>query len=98
MKRIEQLKTLVKPFYPSTDPAHNWSHILRVSNLAQVLAREEKSSEAITLAATLCHDLVNLPKNDPKRSEASTLSAEAAAPLLRECGFTQSEVEWIQSA
>lgn len=98
MKRIEYLKTLVKPFYPSTDPAHNWHHILRVSNLVQVLAREENANLAIALAAALCHDLVNLPKNDPKRSEASSLSAEAAAPLLQESGFTKSEIELIQSA
>lgn len=98
MNRIEKLKPLVKPFYPSADPAHNWSHILRVTNLAQMMAQGEKANVEVTLAATLCHDLVNLPKNDPRRSEASTLSAEAAVPHLVECGFNQIEIHMIQEA
>lgn len=98
MNRIEKLKSLAKPFYSSTDPAHNWNHILRVTNLAHIMAREEGANAEITQAAALCHDLVNVPKNDPRRSEASTLSAEAAKPLLNESGFTAVEINHIQDA
>lgn len=98
MDRINKLKVLVRPYYPSTDPAHNWNHILRVAHLAQELSQEENANEDITLAAALCHDLVNVPKNDPRRSQASTLSAQEAAPLLASCGFEQHEITIIQEA
>src|SRR5690554_6879470 len=98
MNRIKQLQSLVKPYYPSSDPAHNWSHILRVTRLAHQMAISEKAQVEITLASTLCHDLVNLPKNDPQRSQASTLSAQKALPLLKECGFGEDEIKRIQEA
>ncbi len=98
MNRLEKLKTLVKPYYPSNDPAHNWSHILRVANLAHMLALKEKANVDITLAAALCHDLINVPKNDPRRSEASTLSALESAPLLLSVGFNEDEITSIKEA
>ncbi|HLT21825.1 MAG TPA: HD domain-containing protein [Bacteriovoracaceae bacterium] len=98
MNRLEHLKNLVKPYYPSTDPAHNWNHILRVSNLAHMLALKEKANVDITLAAALCHDLINVPKYDPRRSEASTLSAQEAGPMLLSVGFNDDEITSIKEA
>lgn len=98
MNRIESLKCLVKPNYSSSDPAHNWNHILRVSNLAHKLALQENADLPITLAAALCHDLINVAKNDPRRSEASSLSAQEATPLLQACNFDPAEIMRIQEA
>lgn len=36
---------------------------------------------------------MNLPKNDPGRANASTLSAQAARPILRTLGFNEAEIE-----
>lgn len=98
MNKIQQLKILVQPYYPSTDPAHNWNHILRVTTLAEKLALEEKANVDIVKAASLCHDLINVPKSDPRRSEASTLSAKEALPLLKSVGFDHNEIPIIQKS
>lgn len=98
MNRINQLKNLVRPYYTSTDPAHNWNHILRVTNLAFKIAKAEGMDGELAQAAALCHDLINVPKNDPRRSQASSLSAKEALPLLINSGFSPEECEVIQLA
>jgi uncharacterized protein len=68
------------------DAAHDLSHFLRVALWTMRLAPEAEKEEAA--AAALLHDLVNLPKDHPERAKASQYSAERAAPLLREAGFS----------
>ena len=75
----EKAKTL----YPATDPSHDFLHILRVVNMAKKLAALEGAESQIVVPAAYFHDCVNVPKNDPRRKEASTLSAEAAIEYLK---------------
>jgi uncharacterized protein len=98
MKRLEALIPLIKPFYPSNDPAHDWPHIGRVMNNARKIAENKDVNLSCVLAAVCCHDIVNLPKNHPERSQASTLAAEKAGPLLIQSGFSASEVVIIKNA
>lgn len=98
MDKIQKLIPLVKPFYGSSDPAHDWPHIGRVVATARLLAEGQNVNLPCTLAAVYCHDLVNLPKDHPDRKKASTLAAEAAKPLLTEAGFSPEEIKLIQSA
>lgn len=95
MKRIEALIPLVKPFYTAEDPAHDWPHIGRVIATVKKLAEGEPVDLPCLLAAAYCHDIVNLPKNHPDRSQASNLAAEKAAPLLRQAGFDEEEIKRI---
>ncbi len=68
------------------DPGHDLEHCLRVAGWtlrcaeAGVEARE-------ALAAALLHDVVNVPKDDPRRAEASLLSAAEARRVLPPHGF-----------
>jgi uncharacterized protein len=96
MNRIEKLIPLVKPYYGSDDPAHDWPHIGRVVAMVRKLAEGETVDLPCLLAAAYCHDIVNLPKNHPDRSRASELAAETAAPHLREAGFGEEEISKIQ--
>lgn len=96
MKRLENLIPLVKPFYTPEDPAHDWPHIGRVISTAKKLAEGEDVDLTCLLAAVYCHDIVNLPKNHPDRSNASVLAAEKAAPLLELAGFNSDEIKKIQ--
>ncbi len=96
MKRVENLIPLIRPFYNGDDPAHDWPHIGRVVKNAQSIAEGESVDLACLLASVYCHDLVNLPKNHPDRSKASTLAAEKAAPLLTLAGFSQKDIAKIQ--
>lgn len=98
MEKIRKLVELVKPFYPDNDPAHDWAHVGRVAATAKKLAEQENADISCTLAAVYCHDLVNLPKNHPDRSKASTLAAEKASPLLKQSGFNSEEIDLIKRA
>lgn len=69
------------------DPAHDLGHIRRVARLALWLAREEGAEPAVVLPAAYLHDIVNLPKNDPRRAQASRLAGEAAIQFLGEQGY-----------
>ncbi|NRP13194.1 hypothetical protein XMM379_000652 [Aliiroseovarius sp. xm-m-379] len=79
-----------------TDSGHDLAHADRVwANAQQIAAGEQLAQRDQLMAACYLHDLVTLPKNDPERHRASTLSAEAAAPLLMGLDFSPQEVAEI---
>jgi uncharacterized protein len=98
MDRIKKLIPLVQPFYPGTDPAHDWAHVERVAANAQIIAQGLQVNLPCLLAAVYCHDLVNLPKDHPQRRDASTLAAQQARSLLEQAGFSEDEIAVIQQA
>ena len=98
MNRIQNLITLVKPYYLSPDPAHDWAHIGRVAQIAKTLAESDRANVECTLAGVYCHDLINLPKDHPDRKNASTLSAVEARPHLVKAGFQEEEISIIERA
>lgn len=61
---------------------HDWMHIERVVKNTRTLARKEGADLLVCELAAIMHDVVNLPKNDGNRKQASTLSAHAAAQFL----------------
>lgn len=71
----------------SKDSAHDFLHFQRVVSSALKLAKEESASMEVVIPAAWLHDFVNVPKNDPRRSQASQLSAEAATQFLREIHY-----------
>jgi uncharacterized protein len=73
--------------YPATDPSHDLLHIRRVVKTALHLAEEEGAAPAVVLPAAYLHDFVNVPKDDPRRKEASRLSAKAAIEYLAAIGY-----------
>ncbi|MBY0471811.1 HD domain-containing protein [bacterium] len=81
-----------------SDPAHDLAHFIRVSTTAKNLAQEEGAKLEVVLPAAWLHDLVNVPKNDPRRSQASRLSAEAALQLLREMNYPEEHFDGIAHA
>ncbi len=79
------------------DPGHDVEHCLRVAGWTLRCGGEEVDpSEAI--AAALLHDVVNVPKDDPRRAEASALSAREARPILVSFGFDAAAVDRIADA
>lgn len=84
--------------YPPSDPSHDALHISRVVKTALKLAFIEGADENIVRPAAYFHDFVNLPKNDPRRKQASTLSAEAAAEYLISIGYPAQYIEAIKHA
>jgi uncharacterized protein len=87
---------------PHADGAHDLGHFRRVWRAAAEINREEGgvADDLILLAAAYFHDIVSLPKNDPRRGESSRLSAEKAALLLEEefVGFPREKIAGVYHA
>lgn len=65
------------------DPAHDILHFKRVVSTAKTLCQQEQAQIEIVLPAAWLHDFVIIPKNDPRRSQASKISATSALDFLR---------------
>jgi uncharacterized protein len=65
------------------DPSHDILHLKRVVRTAIQLCKSEKARMEIVLPAAWFHDFINVPKNDPRRKQASRLSAQAAWEFLK---------------
>jgi uncharacterized protein len=74
------------------DVAHDLAHLDRVWSNCQRIAAAEGGNLRILLAGAYLHDLVNLPKDAPHRSTASTQSARAAEPHLRALGYSPEDI------
>lgn len=81
----------------SQDPGHDLAHATRVALWTVQLGNGEFPPRD-GIAAALCHDLVNLPKNSPNRVNASALSAKAATRILPRFGFGDVAVALIADA
>jgi uncharacterized protein len=82
------------------DGAHDSAHLHRVWANARALmaAAGDPADPLIVLAACYLHDLVNVPKTDPRRAQASRLSAVAACAALAEAGFPAGLLDGVAHA
>jgi uncharacterized protein len=81
------------------DAAHDASHLERVWRSAQVLLAHHPEADAlVVIAACYLHDLVNLPKNDPARAQASTRAAALARMELERLGFPGDRLDGVAHA
>lgn len=87
-----------RELYPSSDPSHDFLHIRRVVTAAVKFAREEGADLNVVLPAAYFHDFVNVPKNDPRRALASTLSGIAAVEYLQSVNYPAQYFDGIKHA
>ncbi|MCS0631990.1 HD domain-containing protein [Telluria mixta] len=81
------------------DGAHDLNHFERVWRNAQALLAQYREADAlVVLAACYLHDLVNVPKDDLRRSSASRLSAGLARERLAALGFPADKLAAIAHA
>ena len=81
------------------DGAHDANHLERVWRNAQaLLARHPDADALVVMAACYLHDLVNLPKNDPERDQASTRSARLARHQLAWMNFPPERLDAVAHA
>jgi uncharacterized protein len=81
------------------DGAHDASHLERVwRNAQELLTRHPEANSLVVMAACYLHDLVNLPKNDPKRNQASRRSATLARHQLPWMGFPPELLDGVAHA
>ncbi len=89
------LENKISEIASSEDPAHDLLHFKRVVKLAKEICEKENARPEIVIPAAWLHDLVIIPKNDPRRSQASKLSAEAAIQFLKELAYPEEYLEDI---
>ena len=80
------------------DPGHDFSHFERVVAAAKKLCEAERARAEVVLPAAWLHDFVIIPKNDPRRKEASRLSAQGASKFLLSIGIDESLIPDIAHA
>lgn len=82
----------------NNDPSHDFAHFKRVTFNALEIAKQEGADLETVMAAAWLHDYVNIPKSDPRRSQASRISAQAAVKFLASIGFQESKLEAVAHA
>jgi uncharacterized protein len=82
----------------SEDPAHDFLHFKRVVETAKKLCVIDQAKMEVILPAAWLHDFVIIPKNDPRRKEASKLSAHAAVQFLRQNNYPEVYLDEIAHA
>jgi uncharacterized protein len=92
---LSKLQRKVKYMLADRDPAHDFSHIMRVYKNAELIGKFEDAEMEILLTATLLHDLVVYPKGSAKRSKSADDSADMAEKLLQYYKYPQDKIDKI---
>jgi uncharacterized protein len=85
----KMISTKIAEMTVGEDPAHDLLHFKRVVQTARKLCLQENAKLEIVLPSAWLHDFIIIPKNDPRRSQASQLSAEAAIEFLKQIGYPE---------
>lgn len=92
----EQLVAIAKEKMPKDDPSHDINHALRVLAISEKIARVEKADLDIIVPSAIFHDVINYPKNHPKRLNSSRESAEFARRILKNIeSFPKNKIEKV---
>jgi len=83
----------------TNDGAHDSAHLERVWRNARALLDQHPEADAlVVMAACYLHDLVNVPKDDPARNQASTRSAQLARHQLAWMDFPPEKLDAVAHA
>lgn len=95
----EKLIAKARKVIESEDPSHDISHSQRVLGLAEKIAKDEKSDIDIVIPSALFHDVINYPKDHPKRLLSSTESAEWTRNMLvKEFSYSKENADKVYSS
>ncbi len=92
MPSIEQ----ARGWYSSSDPVHDFDHILRVYRMAERLGPAEGADLRILRAAALLHDAEGTMPGSAERSSHHLASADFAARVLAEEGWGEEDIAAVQ--
>jgi uncharacterized protein len=95
-QRLSTLLHLVRARI-SDDPGHDLNHALRVALWTVRLGGSQLNPEH-AIIASLLHDIVNVPKDSPQRSQASELCANEAAEILAGLDYPEEATDVICDA
>jgi uncharacterized protein len=95
MPTVEQ----ARQWYPQNDPVHGFDHILRVLQVADILASSEGADREIVRAAALLHDAQgDLPRetDDQQRQHHHITSLDFAAQILQAEDWDEDKILAVQ--
>jgi uncharacterized protein len=79
----------IEPMYRGADPAHDFSHILRVFRNAQIIGPREGADMQVLLWSVLLHDAGSTTKLSQGSEESESLRRKAADDLLKKVGLPE---------
>lgn len=79
----------IEPMYRGADPAHDFSHILRVFRNAQIIGLRESADMQVLLWAALLHDAGSESKHSQGSEESESKRRKAADDLLKKIGLPE---------
>ena len=100
MKAINEWKDIFELYLlnnPSDDGSHDLSHFQRVWQVAESLSTPDED-KLVILAASYFHDIVNYPKNDPRRSQSSRDAGIEAKEILTTMNFPHEKLQDVEHA
>ena len=94
--KFKNIISVSKQHTQSNDPAHDFSHVLRVLKNGIEIASKEDGDIEIIACASFLHDICNFPKNHPLRKLSSEKSSLMAEEILKKEGFEPKKIELIK--
>lgn len=88
----------IRPMYQGADPAHDFSHILRVCRNAWIIGEEEGADMPVLLLAALLHDVGAEKKQTVNQNVSLGLGHEAVQSFLQSIGLDEAAREKVQYA
>ena len=85
----------IRSLYRQADPAHNFSHILRVCNMARIIGREEKAEMRVLLPAVLLHDLGSKKGYGSVQEQSGQAGLRAARAFLVSKGLERDIIDQV---
>jgi uncharacterized protein len=90
--------SVVRSMYQGADPAHDFSHILRVYKNARIIGQKEGADMQVLLLATLLHDVGSEKKHTIEHGESDGLGRKAVVAFLDSIGLDEVVREKVQYA
>ena len=83
---LKRLREVAESRSAGTGPAHDFLHVVRVTETARGIGQDEGARLDVVVPAALLHELFNYPKGHPLSHLSGEVCAEHAADVLRQEG------------
>ena len=87
-----------KKYYSDSDTAHDFNHVLRVTVMAEHLARVEGADMEVVHAAALLHDISRAEEDHSGQGDHAEMAAERARKILIERGVRTERADAVAHA
>lgn len=92
---IQGLQEIARLQCTGNGPAHDFLHVLRVTENARHIALAEQANLDVVLPAALLHELFNYPKGHPQSHLSGEVCARHAATILRQHDYPTDLIDAI---